>query len=262
MNVSSVIKTTKSVITANSPVLLVGAAVAGVVATGILAAKGGYKARGIIDEAQAKRDLQQDSAPLTFAEKTQLTWLCYAAPAVTGATTIASVLGVHMIHTKRAAIAAGLYAAAISKLDTMGAEAEKLLSGKKLQEFNDNVAQKTVDEHPFDMEEVVINAENSEIFLDDWSGRPFTSSVVEIERAVNDLNRQLIADHYVTLNEYFQRIGLPTLNAGDDYGWFYGDKPGEIKEIEVKFGAALKDDQTPVMVARFLTAPRIDRRNT
>lgn len=256
MNVPSIFKTAKTVITANSPVLLVGAAVAGVVATGVLAAKGGYKARGIVDAAEAKRVEKGITEPLTLVEKGQLTWLCYAAPAVTGATTIASVLGLHMIHTKRAAVAAGLYAAAVSKIDAMGAAAEEKLTGKKLQEFNDSVAQKEVNEVPFDPDELVINAENSEVFLDSWSRRYFTHSVVEIERAVLRLTRQLIDDGEVTMNDYFEAVGLPKLGHGDDYGWQHGRKEGQVEEIEPVFGAALTEEGRPVYDVRFLVEPK------
>lgn len=79
MNIASYVKTAKSVITANSPVLLVGTTIAGVVTTGVLAAKAGYNARGIVDEAEGKyAALETEKVELTTQEKAQLTWLCYA----------------------------------------------------------------------------------------------------------------------------------------------------------------------------------------
>ena len=91
-NLNRGLKTVRSVITANSPVLLVGATITGVVATGILSAKAGYKARGIIDEEKARRGdaavanqifdthveekaVYDAAAELTTKEKAQLTWL-------------------------------------------------------------------------------------------------------------------------------------------------------------------------------------------
>ena len=125
MNISSSIKTVKNLVTANSPVLLVGAAITGVVATGVLAAKGGYKARGIIDNYTAETGETPD-----LQKQVQLTWLCYAAPAVTGASTILSVVGVHTIHTKRHAALAGLYAVANNRLDVVQVNAGVVL-GKR-----------------------------------------------------------------------------------------------------------------------------------
>ena len=52
-NISRSMKTVKSVVTANSPVLLLGTAIAGVVTTAVVSARAGYKARGIVDAKQA-----------------------------------------------------------------------------------------------------------------------------------------------------------------------------------------------------------------
>lgn len=121
INISSYVKTAKSVITANSPVLLLGTTIAGVVTTGVLAAKAGYKARGIVDEAEGryKEEFDEEFVVLTPQEKIQLTWLCYATAGISGAGTIASAVGTHTIHTKRANAMAALYAVTSNKLDDM-----------------------------------------------------------------------------------------------------------------------------------------------
>lgn len=244
MNISSSLKTVKSVITANSPVLLVGAAIAGVVTTGVLAAKGGYKARGIIDDAEAdKGDL------LTPVEKFQLTWLCYAAPAVTGATTIASVIGVHTIHTKRHAALAGLYAIATTKADEYSEKAEELLGAKKTQELNNKILQKSVDNNPIVDNEVVITDYGKELCYDEWSGRYFWGSVNKIEEAGVEVNRRLLDGEDVSLNDFYDLIGLPFIQSGLDAGWS-GTK------LRLGFGSTLTQDNRPAIGFQFQTTPR------
>lgn len=244
MNLSSVVRTAKSVITANSPVLLVGTAVAGVVATGVLAAKGGYKARGIIDDARADK-----AEPLTTTEKVQLTWLCYAAPAITGVSTIASVVGVHTIHTKRHAALAGLYAITSTKLDDYREKAEELLGSKKTQELNNAVAQKAVDDDPIQNHEVIITGGGNELCYDDWSGRYFMGSVAKIESAVNEVNRRLMEDGDVTLNYFYENIGLPSASMGENFGW-------SGKKIEARFGAVQSSDGRPAIGVWFQPEPK------
>lgn len=244
MNISSSIKTVKSVITANSPVLLVGTAIAGVVATGILAAKGGYKARGIIDEATTEK-----GEPLSTQEAIKLTWLCYAIPAITGASTIISTVGVHTIHTKRHAALAGLYAVTSNKLDDFTEKAEELLGPKKTQALNDGVAQSGLERSDGDNNEVIITGQGTELCFDDLSGRFFYGSMAVIQNGINEVNRMLIEDGDATLNDYYDFIGLPLIPLGEDMGWS-GPK------IEGRFGSVVSKDGRPAISAWFQPAPK------
>lgn len=266
MNLSHLIRTGKNVVTANSPALLVGTAIVGVVTTGVLAAKGGYKARGIVDAERAKRcaNLDSDTADtiqeyneiiaaggdLTSQEKIQLTWLCYAVPAVTGASTIASVVGVHSIHTKRHAALAGLYAVANNKLDDYREKAEELLGPKKSQTLNDAVAQKAIDRNPpVDHEVVITGADNTQLCYDDWSGRYFMGSVPVIEQALAKINLQLVEDGEANLNDFYDHVGLTPVTMGSGYGWSGG-------KISGVFGSTTAPDGRSAVSISFRTAPK------
>lgn len=244
MNIASGLKTVKTVITANSPVLLVGTAIAGVVATGVLAAKGGYNARGIIDEAE-----KASTEPLTTPEKVQLTWLCYAAPALTGASTIAAAVGVHTIHTKRHAALAGLYAVTSTKLDDYREKAEELLGAKKTQELNNSVAQKAVDRNPPVDHEVLIIGAGEELCYDEWSGRYFMGSVNKIEAAVNEVNRLLIDNGDATLNDFYDYVGLTPISMGTRFGW-------SGAKIAPRFGTVTSPDGRPAISFWFHNEPK------
>lgn len=246
MNISSSIKTVKSVVTANSPVLLLGTALAGVVTTGVLAARAGYKARGIVDEAAAEKGEE-----LTTQEKVQLTWLCYAVPAVTGASTIAAAVGMHTIHTKRANAMAALYAVASHKLDDVQGEAEKLLGAKKTQQLADATAQKSVDRAgPVNDNEIIITNNGSELCYDDWSGRWLTSSISHIQAAANDVTRKIIDDGEASLNEFYELVGLPDIPMGTRFGWNGPDK------VEVRFGNVTTPDGRPAISFWFHQEPK------
>lgn len=267
MNLSSAVRTMRTVITANSPVLLVGTAVAGVVATGVLAAKAGYKARGIIDDERMRKhaspesphdtfldyktELFEKTPDLEFKEKASLTWLCYAAPALTGASTIASVAGVHTIHTKRHAALAGLYAVTNTKLDDYKEKAEELLGTKKTQQLNEAVAQKSVDRTSDDPEntEVFILEAGSDLFHDDWSGRWFLSSMNRVEAAFNSLNKQLVEDGDASLNDFYDRLGLPSISPGVDFGW-------SGVRVESQFTPVMAPDGRSAVSVSFRQAPK------
>lgn len=244
MNLSSTVRTVQNVITANSPVLLVGTAIAGVVTTGVLAARGGYKARGIIDFAE-----DQSDEPLTAVDKVKLTWLCYAVPTLTGASSIAAVVGVHAIHTKRNAALAGLYAVSAGKLDDLRDEAEKMLSPKKTQELNDRLGQKAVDSHPVGDHEVIIIGDGNELMFDEWSGRYFMGSIPVVERAVAEVNTLVAQNGEASLNDYYDFIGLPPIPVGMQIGWI-------AKKLFATFGSTTTSDGRSAVSVSFQQVPK------
>lgn len=246
LNLSKGFNIGRNVIVSNSPELLVGTAIVGVITTGVTAARAGYKARGIVDEATVEK-----GEALTTQEKVQLTWLCYAVPAVTGASTIAACVGMHTIHTKRANAMAALYAVTSNKLDDYSEKAEELLGPKKTQALNNDVAQSSVDRNPLgNSSEVIITPGGTELMQDEWSGRYFRGSVNQVEAIVNDLNRKLIEEEEVPLNDFYDLLKLPEVEMGHTFGWSGSDK------INVRFGGALTPDGEPVVTVWFHTKPK------
>lgn len=246
-NFSRGMKTAKSVLTANSPVLLLGTSIAGVVTTAIVSARAGYKARGIIDAKQA----EQPEVPLTRKEQASLTWLCYAVPGVTAASTIASTVGLHAVHSKRNAALAGLYALSMNKLDDVQEEAEKLLGPKKTQQLNDSLAQKQIDRHPGAYAEPHITGGGTELCYDTWTDRFFYSSMNDLGRGVNEANAFLISEGDLDLNTFYDRIGLNSIPSGTEMGW-----SGE--PITVNYGAVNHPDGRSAVSITFRDDPRLD----
>ena len=235
------VKTAKNVITANSPALLVGTAIAGVISTAVLAARGGYKARGILDEAAKERAATvPPQPPLDTMEKVKLTWLCYATPGVTAASSILSIVGLHTIHTKRHATMAAMYTVASGKLDTMTEEAEKLLGPKKAQDLTNAMAQKSADENPIDDNEVIITGEGKDLWYDEWSGRWFTSTLSKVQQAINEVNRAIIDDGEACLNDFYEFLGLRSIPMGSTHGWSKGE--GATPKVNGRYGAIRTTD--------------------
>lgn len=253
VNIARSLRTVKSVITANSPVLLVGATITGVVATGVLAAKAGYKARGIVVEEEEKRAFQELSEPLTTQEIAKLTWLCYASPVLTGASTIASCMGLHMIHTKRHAALAGLYAITSGKLDDYKEEAEKLLGTKKGQQLNDVMAQKAVDKNDLSINnELTLVEGGSELCFDEWSGRWFMSNMAQINQALNETNALFIDEGELDLNTFYDRLGLSPIPMGTHFGWA---KP-KVNRLNLMYGSVTSKDGRPAIAITFRDEPK------
>ena len=268
-NISSGIKGLKSVITANSPVLLAGAAIAGTITTGVLAARAGYKARGIVEEERMRRVTSPEppfdtfldyyktyvdkADPLTYQDKAKLTWLCYAAPAATGVSTIASIAGVHLIHTKRHAALAGAYALATTKLDDMSEKAEELLGPKKAQQLRQEMSQKDIERLNIDPDnaDIVLTGQGTELTVDGMAGRPFYSSMNKIDAAVNKINAELGRESNVSLNDLYDYMNLDSIPLGDVVGW--SGAAGDV--VETKYDPVQLSDGRAVNSVTFRPAP-------
>ena len=253
MNLKPYVRTAKSVITANSPVLLLGTTIAGVVTTGVLAAKAGWTARGrveneIKDRFEASNGDPMD-LPLTWQEIAQLTWQEFTLPVISGAGTIAAAVGTHTIHTKRANAMAALYAVTSNQLDDMTERAEELLGPKKAQKLRDELAQKQVDERPLESDsQILMIGDGTEICYDEWSGRYFMSSIPALENAINELNREILNHDDASLNNFYEFVGLPLIRSGENFGW-------SGAKVEGRFGSVVTKDGRPAISVSFRTGP-------
>jgi hypothetical protein len=254
MNISSYIRTAKSVITANSPVLLLGTTIAGVVTTGVLSAKAGWNARSVVSERQMEIYSETGETYIfTPQEIAQLTWKCYPLAAISGAGTIAAAVGTHTIHTKRANAMAALYAVTSNKLDDMSDRAEELLGPKKTQQLQNETAQRAVDRNPLTEDtEVLMTDDGTELCHDEWSGRYFMSSMAKLESAINDVNRVILTDGDACLNDFYNAVGLPQITMGENLGW------SGIR-VEGRFGAVTASNGRPAISVTFRDAPKDQR---
>ena len=82
-------------------------------------------------------------------------------------------------------------------------------------------------------------------------GRYFKSDRNKIERAVNELNRRMLTDQFVSLNEFYYEIGLPGIKIGDELGWNI-----EKGYIDIQFGSHLSEDGTPCLAIVYTVGPQ------
>ena len=76
-----------------------------------------------------------------------------------------------------------------------------------------------------------------------------------LKRAENKLNRQMatMSEPYISLNEFYIDIGLPSVDIGEDLGWNVDDGM-----IELRFSSQLVNGRTPCLVVSHMIPPRYD----
>lgn len=124
---------------------------------------------------------------------------------------------------------------------------------------NDEILPSPSPKGPVMIPDIIQTGHGNDIFLDGWSGRRFYSDINFIKKVVNDCNYQLMNDMYISLNEFYANLGLPSIDSGHSLGWNM-----DYGQIDLDYYAELDDADRPVTVIRFRSEPSFrweERRN-
>jgi hypothetical protein len=226
INVNQLMRTGVNAITNNSPAILTAFGAVGVVGTAILTGKATFEAAKRISEAEKERSLEltgQEDSPfeLTKTEKFQLVWPLYIGAVVSGATSCGAIVLSHRISSRRAAVIAAAYALNESKLEEYQEKIKEKFGVKKEKEARDELAQEKVT-RDFESGTVVFHPHEGKVLVkDEYSGRYFYSTIEDVNRAVNEINREVLnsVGSYATLSAFYDAVGLESVSTSDYFGW-------------------------------------------
>ncbi len=242
-----------------SPQILLGIGVAGGITTTVLAVKATPKAIRLLQEARyLKRggeltdsDSEEDLPLLTPIEVIKATWKCYVPAAITGGLSIACILGANSVHARRNAAIATAYKLSETAFSEYKEKVVEEIGEKKEKVIRDKVNQEHVNERP--VTSVVFTGSGKTLCYDGVSGRYFESDIAFIQKAVNEINRDMTYDMYVSLSDFYDKLGLPHTDVSDDLGWNL-----DQGLVEVDFGSTIAPNGTPCVTLSYRVAPRYD----
>jgi hypothetical protein len=233
-----------------------GMGIAGMITTTVLAVKATPKALMLIDDRKA--ELETDK--LTPIETVKTAWKCYIPAAITGATSVACLIGSASVSARRHAALATAYKISETAFSEYKEKVVETIGEKKEKTVRDKVAEKQLEEHPVSRTEVFVTGRGQTLFFDPLSSRYFYSDLEKINRAVNKLNNDIITDPFdagVSVNDFYSEIGIPPTMTGDNLGW----KCGYL--IKIYPSAKMAEEGTdyegqPCLVLSFDNPPRYD----
>jgi hypothetical protein len=233
----------------NSPHILTAVAVVGSVTTAVLTGKASYKACEIIrvETDIAYRGLDEERFPLPAKAKVELTWKLFVPAVGTGALTVAAILGSNRISASRAAGLAAAYSLSERAFEEYTHKVIEKMGPKQEQALRDELAQELVQRTPRTTE--VIIASGNVLCLEALTGRYFRSDMETLRKAANDMNEVLLHNGYVSLSDFYEKVGLPETDMSDEVGW-HG-----IGMIELQFSAAMAENNQPCMVVGYRIKP-------
>ena len=121
---------------------------------------------------------------------------------------------------------------------------------KKVQE---EICKKHYDEH-------VKKPEGEEIlFYDMLSSRYFNSTLENVQFAITELNRRLVLQDYVTLDEFYELLGLGKMAFSKSVGWCtWAESDYGYRWIDVELDKVVMDDGLECYILRYPFEPHTD----
>lgn len=239
--------------------IMLGGAIAGTVVTAVLSWKAGIKADKVLEKQRVKMEglkyLEDNDEELYKEEKKKVTVETIkelapivAPPALAAAGTIISVVAGYRVASTQIATLSALYSMSEKALADQLEKTKEVVGPKKAQEIADAVTAKKVESNKIDENTIINTGKGTTLCLDDMSGRYFYSSAEEIKKACNTINKRMMDEYYISLNELYDELGLPEITLGEDVGFNIDDGLIDIDHI---LGATLHNNETPVLVLNY-----------
>lgn len=235
-----------------SPEILIATGVGGMITSSVLAVRATPKAMSLIED--KKKELNTDV--LTTKETIETTWKQYIPAVGVGVASVACIVGGTSMNLKKNAALSTVCTISERALREFQNETRKIVSEEDYRKINASVARaraKQPIEKDFESESTkIINTGDGEtLILDSFSGRFFKSSRNAIDRAINEVNKSLLNEMYVSVNELYNELNIPTILAGSLIGW-----QADYELIDVCFEPDVDENGTPFLTMVYHNLPR------
>jgi hypothetical protein len=218
---------TKSFLKRSSPTILTCFSVAGVVGTTVLAVRATPKALEIINDERLERADNDEkfiygSTPLPIKDVIRLTWKCYIPAALVGLSTIACIFGANVLNKRNQASLASAYALLSESYQQYRKAAKTVYGDDADSKIKAQMAKDTYisDGWGYSVYSPDLDSESEKILCYDlFSRRYFTSTMAAVLNAQYHVNRNLQLRGEVSINEYYDFLGIDKIENGDDIGW-------------------------------------------
>lgn len=247
------IKSAGRVLTKYSPGILTGIGITGMIGATFMAVKATPKALYLIEAKKEESEVEE----LTPVETIKTCWRCYIPATLTTVLSAACLIGASTVSAKRNAALATAYSISEAALREYQEKVVEVIGEKKEKAVRDAVAKDQIEKDPVTKSEVVIIDSNSNtLCYEPLSGRYFKSTIDKIKKAEIKLDRQMIQEMYVSLNDFYWEIGLDGTDLGDKIGWNLSKG-----YMDLSFSSQLADDGTPCAVIVYGIPPVYDYQN-
>lgn len=194
-----------------SPTILTCVGAVGVVATSIATAKATTKASKLLESAEEVKGEE-----LTTLEKVNIAGPVYIPAVLFGAATITCIFGANVLNKRQQAAMASAYALLDRSYKEYKAKVNDLYGEEANKLINEEIAKDRYEETDIPV------TDGKQLFYDDYSKRYFEATMDDVLRAEYELNRSLVMQGGVYLDEWYELLDLEPLEGMSTFGWSEG----------------------------------------
>lgn len=226
------LKTAQNLVSRNASDLLLFGGVGCILAGGISAIRQTPKA---IKIAEKKKDQEIIEKVKTIAP------LYIPSILLTGVGITQIICSRNITNNKLAAVATA-YTMSESAFRTFKEKVRDAVDPEKYEEIKREVATEKLRRDPIGNKEVIVQSRGDVLIYDSMSGRYFKGNINDIDYSVNIINKKLINEMTIQLNEFYSEIGLAPIKIGCELGWDIDH------ELKANFSSTIAEDGTPCLV--------------
>lgn len=253
MGIKNILDSSMDTIRKNGPEILTGLGVAAFVGSTVFAVVGTVKAVKKIESVKEERKkTSQGDEKLTKMEVVKSTG-AYFIPSIAllALGTTCSISAANKFNKRNVALVTALGISERALVDYKE-EVKKVLGPKKIKEVEENAVVSKAKITDLPAEEFIVNTgRGNALCYDAISGRWFRSSLTSIQSAANEVNRRLMDEMFIDLNDWYYELGLRPIAIGNELGFNIDDG-----FIEISKGSGITDNGTPYLVIDYMVRPR------
>jgi hypothetical protein len=239
-------------IKSHSAEILLGAGLIGGLSAIGLAVVGTIKALPLLE----KRKEELNAKKLPVGEILKTTWRCYMPMATTAIFSAGCIIGSNHANVRKIVALNAAYGISEVALSEYQKKVTEVFGPEKERAVRDSIDEDRITQNPVSQNTIIITDGGEHLCYDSASGRYFKSSMDRLVKASNTTSRVLLDEMYISLNDFYDEIGLSHISIGNDIGWSVTDGL-----IELSFSSHVTFDGDPCLVLNFAITPRPDFRN-
>lgn len=233
MGPSNLLKQLTRVVTKNSPTILTGLGVGGVITTAYLTGRAAFTSAEVI-ESDIYQNGYIDDPKKRAKRYTELTWRLYIPAGISGSIAIGCIIAGARVSSKRTAAAYSLLSVSQQAFDEYRDKVVEKFGEKKEQAIRAEIAQDRVNNNPPGQ---VIIGSGSVMCCELFTGRYFMCDIETLKKAEIFINRKILSETEATLDDFYYEVKLEPTTDSSRCGWDLG------RTLELYFSAVLHNEK-------------------
>ena len=242
----------------NSPSILTAIGIGGMIAAVVMATKEPVDIEEEIYDLEKLEERQAASAkeeevkhPLWPRVKIYIRH--YWPTAAVVVTSAGCLIFANRINLKRNAALLAAYQLSMTNLKDLREKITQIDGEKKLQKLEDGIAKDKIDANPVSNSPVILaNSGGDFLIYDAPSGRYFKGDIERVRRAVHEINKRLYNENFITLNDFYDELGLENIAIGWKLGWHLKTTDDLL---EIKYSSQVNENGEPCLVLQYDVIP-------